>query len=107
MSENVKAILKLIEEYPEESVSLYRALWAILPNQQQQIIKVIATQGSIGVTNITQIMAIRQSNISSQLSKLRKLGLVEDKKLSKEVFYSLPIKHSILGSMAIYVKNTR
>ncbi len=92
MSASTKGILDLIDTYPEDYRPLYRALWVSLPNQQREILEVIAKEGSIGVTNLTKSVQATQQTVSAQLSKLKKLGLVEDTKVKREVFYTLSTK---------------
>jgi DNA-binding transcriptional ArsR family regulator len=100
MSETTKAVLSLIDQYPEDGLPLYRALWAGLSKQQRQIIQVIANEVSINVGDLTKIVGVTQQTVSAQLFKLRKLGLLKDTKFKREVFYSIAKERSLLGVVA-------
>lgn len=95
MSDNIKAILALIEKHPEDNLPLCRALWAVLSEAQKQIIEVIAQHDSpITVSDVVAAVKLSQPIVSKQLTKLRNHGLLTRTKHKKQVFYAIAAKHT-------------
>lgn len=77
--------LAAFDEKAEDAAILLRAL----ANPQRLKIVCVLTKGEYGVTEIENLTGVRQPSLSRELSRLREAGLVEGRRESKAVFYSL------------------
>ena len=101
MSKNVEALLTEIDKHNEKELpGLYKALWLVLPELQQKIIRAIAVREETGVSQLCEDLRLPQGTISGQLVKLKIFRLVESQKLKKEVIYSIPRSKRVPLSIA-------
>lgn len=72
-----------------------------LSHETRLLILCILSEGEKSVTDLEQILAMRQSAVSQQLARLRLDGLVETKREGKTIYYSLANEdvRTILGSL--------
>jgi DNA-binding transcriptional ArsR family regulator len=74
-----------VEERAEEAAAFLRAL--AHPMRLRLVCELL--QGERGVGELEQLTSIRQPSLSKELGKLREAGLIEGRRESKAVFYSL------------------
>lgn len=90
------AILELIESYPEDALSYYRAFWAILPPRMAQILKIVSEQYSITFQDIAKNISTSKGSISSSLLSMRKIRLIKFIEIDDVGYYSLDPQHKLL-----------
>ncbi|MEE4211595.1 MAG: metalloregulator ArsR/SmtB family transcription factor [Parvularcula sp.] len=74
-----------IEQKAEGAAALLRAL----ANPQRLRLACELTSGERGVAELETLTGIRQPSLSKELGKLREAGIIEGRRESKAVFYSL------------------
>jgi DNA-binding transcriptional ArsR family regulator len=72
-----------------------------LANEARLLILCLLIEGEKSVTEIEEILSLRQPAISQQLARLRADGLVETRREGKNIFYSLarPEVREIIGAL--------
>lgn len=72
-----------------------------LAHEARLLILCLLIDGEKSVTEIEQVLSLRQPAISQQLARLRVDGLVETRRDGKNVYYSLarPEVHEVIGAL--------
>lgn len=90
---NIKEIIKYI--HSEQTISKASEIFKILSDNTRLKIIISLKKNELCVSQICEIIGISQSAISHQLSILKKLNLVKNKRIGKQIYYSLDDKHVI------------
>ncbi|WOI52175.1 metalloregulator ArsR/SmtB family transcription factor [Parvularcula sp. LCG005] len=85
MNTNILIRPSEMEEKAEKAADFLRAL----ANPQRLRLVCELTSGECGVGELEERTGIRQPSLSKELGKLREAGLIEGRRESKAVFYSL------------------
>src|SRR3990167_6137083 len=73
----------------QQLLSLEEEILKVLANQKRLEILQLLRQGRLNVTEMTQMLGLRQPNLSQHLSLLRQHGLVKINKRGQRVYYEL------------------
>ncbi len=83
-------IEELTLEDPKKASSFLKAL----ANDNRLVIVCTLANGEKNVSELEEILGIRQPTLSQQLARLRSDGLVETRRESKQIYYSLASKEA-------------
>jgi DNA-binding transcriptional ArsR family regulator len=81
-----------------------------LSHESRLLILCILSKGEKSVTDLEQILSMRQSAVSQQLARLRLDGLVETKRDGKTIYYSLAnddVRRILDSLYEVFCKPTR
>lgn len=73
----------------QQLLALEEEILKVLANQKRLEILQLLRQGRLNVTEMTQMLGLRQPNLSQHLSLLRQHGLVKINKSGQKVYYEL------------------
>lgn len=90
----LKEILDLIDKYPEDFVQLWRALMCVVSPQQRQIVELINRTGWMDVKAIADTLNSTHQTVSSQLSILKKVGLLRNVRSGRQSLFAIAKKYS-------------
>lgn len=74
-----------MREHASEAAGLMKALG----NESRLMILCLLTEGERSVSDLNKIIPLSQSALSQQLARLRQQGLVDTRRESQAIFYSL------------------
>ncbi len=81
----VPADLKLMIDRAKRATGFLKAL----SHESRLLILCLLSEGEKSVTNLEELLALRQSTVSQQLARLRLDGLVKTKRDGKAIYYNL------------------
>ena len=81
----VSADLELMVDRAKQATGFLKAL----SHESRLLILCLLSEGEKSVTNLEELLALRQSTVSQQLARLRLDGLVKTKRDGKTIYYNL------------------
>ncbi len=91
-----KNIKEIIENIPlQKTIEKASEIFKILSDNTRLKIIISLKQNELCVNQICEIIGISPSAISHQLSILKNLNLVKNRRIGKQIYYSLDDKHVI------------
>lgn len=89
-------------EMAPEKVHAATALMKTLANENRLTVLCHLAQGEKSVTELERLIGIRQPNLSQQLARLRAEGLVQTRRESKSIYYSLDSVEVVMVVQLLY-----
>jgi DNA-binding transcriptional ArsR family regulator len=85
----VSADLELMVDRAKQATGFLKGL----SQESRLLILCFLSEGENSVTNLEELLALRQSTVSQQLARLRLDGLVKTKRDGKTIYYNLACQH--------------
>jgi ArsR family transcriptional regulator len=90
--------IAVTREKAEEAIAFLKAL----ANENRLMVLCHLAQGERSVTELENLLGIRQPNLSQQLARLRADGLVATRRDAKSIYYSLASPEAVLMIQRLY-----
>ncbi len=78
----------------EEAASNAAALMRVLSNERRLMILCQLIEGEKSVSQLTELLEMRQTSVSQQLAQLRAEGLVTTRREAQTIYYALSSKEA-------------
>lgn len=93
----MKAAVQTLDEMEAmaESAEAASALLKALANENRLLILCVLTQGEHSVTELEEMLELRQPTVSQQLARLRADNLVHSRRDGKTIYYSIASEEAL------------